>query len=143
MIKTALILLSGLFLVAQASAAIPVKGGCVVGKSQEIHGLSAADAEARIRGYARLYVENYMGFKGAERDSRSKSYSYMELKYWKQEDILGFTREQRELLYISVGGELGAGKISAADLPGYVEAINRKIIDIELELGCEVPATVG
>jgi hypothetical protein len=143
MFKTVLILLSGLLLVAQASAEIPVKGGCEVGKSQEMHGLSTADAEARIRSYARLYVENYMAFKGAERDRRSKSYDYMGLKYWKQEDIIGFTREQRELLYISIGGELGAGKISAADLPDYVEAIARKIIDIELELGCEVPATVG
>jgi hypothetical protein len=50
--------------------------------------------------------------------------------------VLGFTFEQRELLYISVGGELGLGRIDVDDLPGYVQSIERKVYDLEIEMGC-------
>jgi hypothetical protein len=60
----------------------------------------------------------------------------MEIKEWTQADVLGFTFDQRELLYISVGGELGLGRIDVTDLPGYVQSIERKIYDLEIEMGC-------
>jgi len=132
-------LLIVLILVSTISSAadIPIKGGCELGRSEAEHGLSLAEAEARIKQYAQLYVESYATFKGEERRRFSQSRSYMEQKKWSQDDVIGFTREQRELLYISVGGELGLGKIDVKDLPGYVNAIDRKIVDIEIELGCD------
>ena len=101
--------------------------------------ISAADAEGRIRSYARRYIESYSGYKRHERDIRRKAYSYMELKGWTQEDVIGFTREQRELLYIAIGGELAQGKIDADVLPGYANAIERKMFELEAELGCLMP----
>jgi hypothetical protein len=130
-----------LFLSAATAADIPIKGGCSIGKSQATYGLDAAVAERRIRDYANLYNADYSNYKDQERRARSKAYSYMELKSWTQEEVLGFIVQQRELLYISVGGELALGKIGTADLPGYVAAIERKVYDLEVELGCTMPAS--
>ena len=118
-------------------AEIPIKGGCVLGQSQAVHGLSPADAEAHIREYARLYVKSYSSYKREERDVRRKTSDYLELEGWTQADVVGFTHEQRELLYISVASELAVGKIDSSELPGYVVAIEGKIDEIEVELGCE------
>jgi len=123
------------------AADIPIKDGCVVGMSQSNIGLSAATAERRIRDYANLYNRDYSNYKGQERKARSTAYSYMELKSWTQEEVLGFIFQQRELLYISVGGELALGRIDTAALPGYVAAIEQKVTDLEIELGCTLPAT--
>lgn len=119
-------------------ADIPIKGGCVLGESQLAHGLPAAEAQARIIGYARRYVQSYASYNDQKRNARRKASDYLELKAWTQADIIGFTRQQRELLYISVGGELATGKIDQSELPGYVAAIDQKIRDIEVELGCAV-----
>jgi hypothetical protein len=123
------------------AADIPIKDGCVVGMSQANIGLSAATAERRIRDYANLYNRDYSNYKGQERKARSTAYSYMELKSWTQEEVLGFIFQQRELLYISVGGELALGRIDTTVLPGYVAAIEQKVTDLEIELGCTLPAT--
>lgn len=120
------------------AADIPIKGGCVLGESQVAHGVSEADAQQAMISYARLYVQNYKSYIDRKRDVRRKASDYLELKGWTQEDIIGFTREQRELLYISVAGELAVGKVSADELPGYVAAIDDKIREIEVELGCGV-----
>ncbi|NND37843.1 MAG: hypothetical protein HKN81_11995 [Gammaproteobacteria bacterium] len=120
------------------AAEIPIKGGCVVGESQVVHGLPAAEAQARIIQYARQYVQSYASYNNQKRSARRKASDYLELKAWTQEDIVGFTRRQRELLYISVAGELATGRIDTSALPGYVAAIDQKIQDIEIELGCEV-----
>ena len=122
------------------AADIPIKDGCVVGMSQAAHGLSAAAAERRIRDYANLYNRDYSNYKGQERAARSQAYSFMELKAWTQNEVTAFTRQQRELLYISVGGELALGRIDTSALPGYVAAIEQKITDLEVELGCTMPA---
>jgi hypothetical protein len=122
------------------AADIPIKDGCVVGMSLTTHGLSAAAAERRIRDYANLYNRDYSNYKGQERKARSTAYSYMELKSWTQEEVLGFIFQQRELLYISVGGELALGRIDTTVLPGYVAAIEQKVTDLEIELGCTMPA---
>jgi len=119
-----------------AVAQIPIKGGCTVGASQEAHGISAAEAQERIKNYARRYVESYSTYKRYERDTRRKAYSYMELDGWTQEEVIGFTGAQRELLYISIGGELAQGKIDSSELPGYVDSIERKMLELETELGC-------
>ena len=128
-----------MLLVSTAMAQIPIEGGCTVGASQEAHAVSAVDAEGRMRSYARRYIESYSGYKRQERDIRRKAYSYMELKGWTQEDVIGFTREQRELLYIAIGGELAQGKIDADALPGYANSIERKMFELEAELGCLMP----
>lgn len=120
------------------AADIPVHGGCVLGESQLAHGLPAADAQARILQYARQYIQSYASYNNRKRDARRKASDYLELKAWTQEDIVAFTRQQRELLYISVAGELATGKIDRSELPGYIAAIDDKIRDIELELGCDV-----
>jgi len=129
-----ILLLPGL---AQA-ADIPLKGTCVVGESQVAHGLPAAEAQARIVQYARQYVQSYASYNNEKRAARRKASDYLELKAWTQDDIVGFTRRQRELLYISVAGELATGRIDTSALPGYVAAIDQKIQDIEIELGCDV-----
>ena len=130
------LLLASLFGSAAAGADVPIKDDCVLGQSQLIHGLSPADAEARIKQYARLYVENYSSYKRGERDTRRQMNGYLGLDVWTQDDIVGFTRQQRELLFISIAGELAVGKIDTSELPGYVVAIERKIHEIEVELGC-------
>lgn len=121
-----------------AGADIPIKGGCVLGESQLAHGMSGTDAQARIIQYARRYVQSYASYNDQKRDIRRKASDYLELKAWTQKDIIGFTRQQRELLYISVAGELATGKIDMSELSGYVAAIDQKINDIEVELGCDV-----
>jgi len=139
MMRFTLKLFIGLLFVSAAGAQIPIKGGCVVGESQLAHALPAAVAEQHIKNYARLYAENYSGYKRKERTVRSKARSYMELDGWTQEDVIGFTADQRELLYISVGGELAMGKVDASQLPGFAAAIERKVYELEVQLGCEMP----
>ncbi|MFW2403175.1 MAG: hypothetical protein ACN4GT_00325, partial [Gammaproteobacteria bacterium] len=112
-------------------ADIPIKGGCIVGESQAVHGLPPAEAQAQIIKYARQYVQSYASYNNQKRAARRKASDYLELKAWTQQDILGFTRRQRELLYISVAGELATGRIVTTALPGYVAAIDQKIQDIE------------
>jgi len=124
-------------------AEIPIKGGCALGESQLAHGLAPADAQARIIQYARLYVQSYASYNRQQRDARRNASEYLELKSWTQEDIIAFTRQQRELLYISIGGELATSKIDTNELPGYVAAIDQRIQDIEIELGCERLAADG
>jgi hypothetical protein len=127
-----------------AGADIPVDGGCALGESQLAHGLSAADSETRIKQYARLYVQSYRSYNRQKSDTRRQANDYMELDAWTQNEIIGFTRLQRELLYISVGGELAVGKIDSSELPGYVAAIDQKIREIEVELGCQLlPGEAG
>jgi len=121
-----------------ASAGIPIDGGCVLGESQAAHGLSTADAQERIKQYARLYVQSYRSYNRQKSDTRRQANDYMELDGWTQNEIIGFTRLQRELLYISVGGDVAVGKIDTDELPGYVVAIDRKIQEIEVELGCVI-----
>jgi hypothetical protein len=116
----------------------PVEGGCMLGESQIAHGISAEEAEARIRKYARMYVQNYASYKSYERTQGQKAYKYMELDEWTQKEVVGFTREQREFMYMSVGGELATGRVNANQLPGYADAIERKLFDIEVELGCDM-----
>jgi hypothetical protein len=130
------VLLFGLFLSLPAGAQIVLQEGCVAGDSQLTHGIAPAAAEERIKNYARLYTRDYSAFKDMERKARRKAYKFMEIKEWTQADVLGFTFDQRELLYISVGGELGLGRIDVTDLPGYVQSIERKIYDLEIEMGC-------
>jgi hypothetical protein len=120
------------------AADIPIKGGCVLGESQLAHGVSSDEAQQTMITYARLYVQNYKSYIDQKRDVRRKASDFMELKGWTQHDIIGFTRQQRELLYISVAGELAVGKVSVDELPGYVTAIDDKIREIEEELGCDV-----
>jgi hypothetical protein len=120
------------------AADIPIKGGCVLGESQIAHGLSEADAQQAMIKYARLYVQNYKSYVDQKRDVRRSASDFLELKGWTQQDIIGFTRQQRELLYISVAGELAVGKVSTDELPGYVAAIDDKIREIEVELGCDM-----
>ena len=115
----------------------PIKGGCLLGESQREHGLPPQNAEAVIRSYARMYVRDYTGYRREERERRSAAYVYLEKKKWTQEEVIGYTREQREYMYISIGGELAAGRIEADQIPGYVRAVDRQILDMEIELGCE------
>jgi hypothetical protein len=120
------------------AAEIPVDGGCVIGASEQAHGLSTEEASARIVQYARRYVQNYASWNRTKIDARRRASDYLELKKWTQDDVVGFTRYQRELLYIRVAGELATGRIDTGDLPGYVAAIDNQILDIEIELGCDV-----
>ena len=64
------------------AADIPIKGDCAVGKSQAAHGLTAADAQARIIQYARQYVQNYSSYNNEKRDARRRASDYLELKAW-------------------------------------------------------------
>ena len=124
-------------LVTIASAAdIPIKGGCIIGESQVAHGMAPAEAQQRIIDYAREYVQNYSAYSNNKIETRRQTADFLERKKWTQEDVVGFTRKQRELLYISIAGELATGKIDRGDLPAYVEAIDRKIREIEVDLGC-------
>jgi hypothetical protein len=118
----------------------PVKGGCTLGYSQNAHGVSQAEAIERMKNYARLYMKNYVAYRKTERDIRSKSYTYLELKRWTQEEVADFTREQREFMYVTVGGELAAGRATVEQLPNYAAAVEEKILAVEAELDCEDPA---
>ncbi len=139
MLKKTIIALLFAALTGLAGAAdIPIEGGCVLGESQLAHGLSPAQAEARIIQYARRYVQSIASYNRAKTDTRRGASEYLELKAWTQSDIIGFTRLQRELLYIRVAGELATSRIDTSDLPGYVAAIDQQIQDIEIELGCDM-----
>ena len=116
---------------------IPVKGGCVMGTGQP---LPSENPIAKIVDYARLYRESYMQYKNEERRVRDEISDLMAAKYWTQAEVTGFTIQQRELLYIGVASDLAIGRISQEQLPAYVDSIDRKIIDIELELGCQLVA---
>jgi hypothetical protein len=120
------------------AANIPIEGGCVLGESQVAHGISPAQAEARIIQHARRYVQSIGSYNRAKVETRRRASAYLELKAWTQSDIIGFTRLQRELLYIRVAGELATSRIDTSDLPGYVAAIDQQIQDIEIELGCDM-----
>jgi hypothetical protein len=137
MLRSLLVLFSALLVTAAIAENPPVEGGCTLGESQLVHGLSPADAEARIRHYARMYVKKFTSYKNYERSQRQKTYAYMELDEWTRKEVIGFTREQREFMYISVGGELATGRVTESQLPGYAAAIERKLYEIEVELGCE------
>jgi hypothetical protein len=132
-----LIITFGLLAAAVNADNPPVEGGCMLGESQLAHGLSPADAELRIRRYARMYVKKFASYKNYERSQRKRTYAYMEMDEWTQAEVIGFTREQREFMYISVGGELATGRVTGEQLPGYASAIERKLYEIELELGCD------
>jgi hypothetical protein len=118
------------------AANIPIEGGCVLGESQVAHGISPAQAEARIIQHARRYVQSIGSYNRAKVETRRRASAYLELKAWTQSDIIGFTRLQRDLLYIRVAGELATSRIDTSELPGYVAAIDQQIQDIEIELGC-------
>jgi len=139
MFRISLSLIASILWLNSAIAQIPIKGGCTVGASEQAHGISAAEAEARIKNYARRYIESYSTYKRNEREMRRKAYSYMELDHWTQDEVIGFTRDQRELLYISVGSELAQGMIDGSEIPGYVNAVEKKVFELEMELGCEMP----
>jgi len=123
---------------AVGAANIPIEGGCVLGESRLAHGISPAQAEERIIQYARRYVQSIASYNRTKTDTRRRASQYLELKAWTQSDIIGFTRLQRELLYIRVAGELANGRIDTSDLPGYIAAIDQQIQDIEIELGCDM-----
>jgi len=115
-----------------------IKGGCLVGESALAHGRTDAQAVADMRQYAQLYVKNFRKFREAERDLRSAIRELIELDQWTQADIVEFTRQQRELLYLSVGRQLATGRTTAGELPGYARTIRQKITDIEVGLDCDL-----
>ncbi len=49
-----------------------------------------------------------------------------------------FGAHQRELLYIGVAADLAIGRVADSELADYAASIERKIIEIETELGCEL-----
>ena len=131
----------GLLLLASVLAAdggrpIKIKGGCAIGAAQAAIGHSADEADAKIREYANYYVKNYTGYRDTERKVRRESYAYMEKKKWKQADVIGFLDRQRELLYLSVGRDLGSATIDIDALAAYIAAIEERLLAIEEELGC-------
>jgi hypothetical protein len=115
-----------------------VKGTCIVGESAVAHGRTDPQAVDDIRRYANMYVSNFQKFRKTERSIRAAINELLELKQWTQVDIISFTKQQRELLYLSVGSQLATGRIMDYELPGYAGTIRQKITDIEIELGCEV-----
>ena len=135
LLQVSLFLLLGTATVS-AQSQIPIEGGCELGLSQAFHGLPADQAIMRIKQYANLYTRDYSGFKNQERKSRRTANQFMLLDSWEQDTVIAFTREQRQLLYISIGGELAQGRVSVDELPDYVVAIDAKINDIEAQLGC-------
>jgi hypothetical protein len=137
LLKISLIAVLALAALATNAENPPVKGGCLLGESQRAHGLSQADAIERMKSYARLYVKDYGSFRRAERRSKTSAYEYLKLKKWKQAEVIGFTGEQRKFMYITVGGELAAGRATVEQLPGYAASIDQQIFNLELELGCE------
>ena len=115
-----------------------VRGGCTVGESAIAHGRPDADAVADIRRQAQLYVTNFQKFRKSEFALREAINELLELEQWTQADIIAFTKEQRELLYLSVGRQLATGRITTDELPEYARTIRQRITDIEVELGCDV-----
>ncbi len=115
-----------------------IKGGCVIGESAIAHGRPDSQAEADIRRYAHLYVSNFQKFRKNERSVRAAINELLELEQWTQADIIEFTRQQRELLYLSVGMQLATGRITTDELPEFARTIRQKITDIEVGLGCDL-----
>ena len=115
-----------------------VRGGCTVGESAVAHGRPDADAVTDIRRQAQLYVTNFQKFRKSEFALREAINELLELEQWTQADIIAFTKEQRELLYLSVGRQLATGRITTDELPEYARTIRQRITDIEVELGCDV-----
>ncbi len=62
----------------------------------------------------------------------------LERKYWTQSEVTMFGAHQRELLYIGVAADLAIGRVADSELADYAASIERKIIEIETELGCEL-----
>jgi len=115
-----------------------IKGGCVIGESAMTHGRSDSQAVADIRSYAQMYVSNFQKYRNTERSVRAAINELLELEQWTQADIVVFTKQQRSLLYLSVGKQLATGRITADELPGYARTIRERITDIEVELGCDI-----
>jgi hypothetical protein len=115
-----------------------IKGGCVIGESAAAHGRTDQEAVTDIRRYAQLYAGNFQKFRKTERGIRASINALLELEQWTQADIISFTRQQRELLYLSIGSQIATGRMTTDELPGYASAIRQKITDIEIEFGCEV-----
>ena len=115
-----------------------IKGTCVIGESAMTHGRSDSQAVADIRSYAQMYVSNFQKYRNSERSVRAAINELLELEQWTQADIVVFTKQQRSLLYLSVGKQLATGRITADELPGYARTIRERITDIEVELGCDI-----
>lgn len=115
-----------------------IRGGCVIGESAIAHGRTDPEAVTDIRRYAQLYAGNFQKFRKTERGIRAAINKLLELEQWTQADIISFTKQQRELLYLSIGSQLATGRITVDELPGYAGSIRQKITDIEIELGCDV-----
>jgi len=115
-----------------------IKGGCILGESEFAHGRTDSQVVVDIRRYAKMYVDNFQKYRNIERIIREGINALLELDQWTQADIVEFTKQQRELLYLSVGKQLATGRVTADVLPAYARTIRKKISDIEVELGCEV-----
>jgi len=115
-----------------------IKGGCVIGESAIEHGRTDSEAVADMQRYAQQYVSSFQKFRKAERSLRAAISELLELEQWTQADIVAFTKQQRELLYLSVGMQLATGRVTADELPEYARTIRQKITDIEVELGCDI-----
>jgi hypothetical protein len=85
-----------------------------------------------------LYVGNFQKFRKTERSVRAEINDLLDLEQWTQADIIAFTRQQRELLYLSIGGQLATGRLTSDELAEYARTIRQKITDIEIELGCDI-----
>ena len=117
-----------------------IKGGCTIGASDAAHGRSDPQAAMDMQRYANLYVSSFQKYRKTERTVRLGINKLLELEQWTQTDIVAFTKQQRELLYLSVGMRLATGRTTADELPGYASTIRNRITDIEVELGCDMPA---
>lgn len=119
---------------ASSLADIPVKGGCVIGMGQP----PVKNPVDLIIDYAQLYRSSYGRFKAEERRVRSVISDLLEAKYWTQDQVTRFAIQQRELLYIGIASDLAVGRVDRGELPAYVESVDEKIREIELQLGCTV-----
>jgi hypothetical protein len=116
-----------------------IKGGCIIGASDAAHGRSDPQAVVDMQRYAQLYVSSFPKYRKTERVVRLGINELLELEQWTQTDIIAFTKQQRELLYLSIGMQLATGRTTADELPGYASTIRTRITDIEIELGCDMP----
>jgi len=117
-----------------------IKGGCTIGASDAAHGRSDPEAVMDMQRFANLYVSSFQKYRKTERTVRLRINELLALEQWTQADIVTFTKQQRELLYLSVGMRLANGRTTADELPGYASEIRKRITDIEIELGCDMPA---
>jgi len=115
-----------------------IKDGCVIGESAMAHGRSEPQAIADIQRYGQLYVSNFQRYRKTERSVRAQINALLELEQWTQADIVMFTKQQRELLYLSIGMQLANGRITADELPEYARSVRQRVADIEIELGCDL-----